>query len=117
QDFRLARAALHCRQETFLIKGARVFEFEEIDRLLTEKIHQTVMEVDLNAMAANLRVYRQMLRPGTRVMAMVKAFGYGSGSFEIANLLQYHGVDYLGVAYADGGGVLRKGGIRMPIMV
>lgn len=108
---------LHFRDETILIKGARVFEFEEIDRLLTEQIHQTVMEVDLNAMANNLREYRGLLQPGTRVMAMVKAFGYGSGSFEIANLLQFHGIDYLGVAYADEGVVLRKAGIRVPIMI
>jgi len=110
-------ARLHFRDETILIKGARVFEFEEIDRLLTEQIHQTVMEVDLNAMAQNLRQFRQLLQPATRVMAMVKAFGYGSGSFEIANLLQFHGIDWLGVAYADEGVVLRKGGIRVPIMV
>jgi len=108
---------LHFRDETILIKGARIFEFEEIDRLLTERIHQTVMEVDLNAMANNLREYRGLLQPGTRVMAMVKAFGYGSGSFEIANLLEFHGIDYLGVAYADEGVVLRKAGIRVPIMV
>ena len=108
---------LHFRDETILIKGARVFEFEEIDRLLTERIHQTVMEVDLSAMANNLREYRGLLQPGTRVMAMVKAFGYGSGSFEIANLLQFHGIDYLGVAYADEGVVLRKAGIRVPIMI
>jgi len=108
---------LHFRDETILIKGARIFEFEEIDRLLTEQIHQTVMEVDLNAMAQNLRQFRQLLQPATRVMAMVKAFGYGSGSFEIANLLQFHGIDWLGVAYADEGVALRKGGIRVPIMV
>ena len=108
---------LHFRDETILIKGARIFEFEEIDRVLTEQIHQTVMEVDLNAMADNLRQFRQLLAPGTRTMAMVKAFGYGSGSFEIANLLQFHGIDWLGVAYADEGVVLRKGGIRVPIMV
>ncbi|HEV2483421.1 MAG TPA: bifunctional UDP-N-acetylmuramoyl-tripeptide:D-alanyl-D-alanine ligase/alanine racemase [Puia sp.] len=108
---------LHFRDETILIKGARIFEFEEIDRLLTERIHQTVMEVDLNALANNLREYRSLLQPGTRVMAMVKAFGYGSGSFEIANLLEFHGIDYLGVAYADEGVVLRKAGIRVPIMV
>ena len=108
---------LHFRDETILIKGARVFEFEEIDRLLTERIHQTVMEVDLNAIANNLREYRGLLQPGTRVMAMVKAFGYGSGSFEIANLLEFHGIDYLGVAYADEGVVLRKAGIRVPIMI
>jgi len=103
--------------ETVLLKGARIFKFEEIDKWLTEQIHQTVMEVDLNAMAANLRAYRQLLHPATRVMAMVKAFAYGSGSFEIAGLLQFHGVDYLGVAYADEGVALRKGGIRMPIMI
>ena len=108
---------LHFREETILLKGARVFEFEEIDRLLTEQIHQTVMEIDLDAMAGNLRAYRQLLKPRTRVMAMVKAFGYGSGSFEIANLLQFHGVDYLGVAYADEAVALRKGGIRMPIII
>jgi Alr-MurF fusion protein len=108
---------LHFRDETILLKGARIFEFEEIDRLLTEQIHQTVMEIDLNAMADNLRAYRQLLQPATRVMAMVKAYAYGSGSFEIAGLLQFHGVDYLGVAYADEGVALRKGGIRVPIMV
>jgi Alr-MurF fusion protein len=108
---------LHFHDETVLLKGARVFEFEEIDKWLTEQIHQTVMEVNLNAMASNLRAYRQLLQPTTRVMAMVKAFAYGSGSFEIANLLQFHGVDYLGVAYADEGVALRKGGIRMPIMI
>lgn len=108
---------LHFRDETILIKGARVFEFEEIDRLLSEQIHQTVLEINLNAMAHNLRQYRQLLQPTTRMMAMVKAFAYGSGSYEIANLLQFHGVDYLGVAYADEGVALRKAGIRMPIMV
>jgi alanine racemase len=115
--FRQEVHRLHFREETILLKGARVFEFEEIDRLLTEQIHQTVMEIDLDAMAGNLRAYRQLLQPTTRVMAMVKAFAYGSGSFEIANLLQFHGVDYLGVAYADEAVALRKGGIRMPLMV
>lgn len=115
--FRADLPQLHFHDETILIKGARVFAFEEIDRLLTEQIHQTVMEVDLNAMAQNLRQFRQLLEPTTRVMAMVKAFAYGSGSFEIANLLQFHGIDWLGVAYADEGVALRKGGIRVPIMV
>jgi alanine racemase len=115
--FRQDLHRLHFREETILLKGARVFEFEEIDRLLTEQIHQTVLEIDLGAMAGNLRTYRQLLQPETRLMAMVKAFAYGSGSFEIANLLQFHGVDYLGVAYADEAVALRKGGIRMPIII
>jgi alanine racemase len=108
---------LHFRDETILIKGARIFEFEEIDRMLSEQIHQTVLEINLDAMAQNLREYRQLMEPGTRVMAMVKAFAYGSGSFEIANLLQFHRIDYLGVAYADEGAALRRGGISTPIMV
>jgi Alr-MurF fusion protein len=115
--FRQDLHRLHFREETILLKGARIFEFEEIDRLLTEQIHQTVLEIDLGAMAGNLRAYRQLLQPETRLMAMVKAFAYGSGSFEIANLLQFHGVDYLGVAYADEAVALRKGGIRMPIII
>jgi alanine racemase len=103
--------------ETILIKGARKFEFERISKLLTQKIHDTVLEVNLNAIAGNLQFYRSKLNTGVKVMAMVKAFSYGSGSFEIANLLQYHKVDYLAVAYADEGIALRKGGITLPIMV
>jgi Alr-MurF fusion protein len=117
EQFRKDIHRLHFRDETILIKGARIFEFEQIDHLLSGQIHQTVLEIDLNAMAHNLRQYRQLLQPGTKVMAMVKAFAYGSGSYEIANLLQFHQVDYLGVAYADEGVALRKSGIGMPIMV
>jgi alanine racemase len=109
--------AMHFSNETILVKGARRFEFERISKLLTQKIHDTVMEIDLNALANNLRFYRSKLKPGVKVMAMVKAFSYGSGSFEIANLLQYQKVDYLAVAYADEGISLRKAGITMPIMV
>lgn len=108
---------LHFRDETLLLKGARIFEFEQIGRLLEEKVHRTVLEINLNAVANNLRLYRQALLPSTRLMVMVKAFAYGSGSFEIANVLQYHKVDYLAVAYADEGVDLRKGGITLPIMV
>jgi alanine racemase len=103
--------------ETILVKGARRFEFEKISKLLTQKIHDTVLEVDLNALANNLKYYKSKLKPGVKVMAMVKAFSYGSGSFEIANVLQYHKVDYLAVAYADEGIALRKAGINLPIMV
>ena len=109
--------ALHFSNETILVKGARKFEFERISKLIAQKVHDTVMEIDLNALAGNLQFYRNKLKPGVKVMAMVKAFSYGSGSFEIANLLQYHKVDYLAVAYTDEGIALRKGGIKMPIMV
>lgn len=107
----------HFSNETILIKGARKFEFEKISKLLTQKIHDTILEINLNALADNLQYYRAQLKPGVKVMAMVKAFSYGSGSFEIANLLQYHKVDYLAVAYADEGIALRKSGITLPIMV
>lgn len=103
--------------ETILLKGARVFEFERIGKLLEQKVHQTVLEINLTAIAHNLKHYQSLLKPATKMMVMVKAFSYGSGSFEIANLLQFHGVDYLAVAYADEGVELRRSGITMPIMV
>ncbi|MBS1759451.1 MAG: alanine racemase [Bacteroidetes bacterium] len=105
------------KEETILIKGARIFEFEEIVQLLELKAHQTVLEINLNAIAHNLKEYQKILLPETKVMAMVKAFAYGSGSAEIAGVLQYNKVDYLGVAYADEGIELRKAGIHLPIMV
>ncbi len=104
-------------KEVILLKGARVFTFEKIGLLLEQKVHQTVMSIDLSALTHNLNVFRSNLAPGTKTMAMVKAFAYGSGSFEIANALQYAGVDYLSVAYTDEGIALRRSGIKMPIMV
>ena len=103
--------------ETILLKGARVYEFEKILERLQQKAHETVLEINLDALIHNLNYYRNNLNPGVKVMAMVKAFSYGSGGFEIANMLQYYHVDYLTVAYADEGIELRKGGISMPIMV
>jgi alanine racemase len=103
--------------ESILLKGARIFGFERITEALQQKTHETVLEIDLNALVHNLNYYRSKLDPGTKVMAMVKAFSYGSGSFEIANLLQFHQVDYLTVAYSDEGVELRKAGIKLPIMV
>lgn len=117
EAFKLEFHQLNFRDEAILLKGARVFEFEQIDRLLEQKVHQTVLEIDLNALAHNLKQYQQLLQPSTRLMAMVKAFSYGSGSYEIANALQFHKVDYLAVAYADEGVELRRGGINLPIMV
>ena len=116
-SFVQAFPGLQFSHETILVKGARRFEFGKISKLLTQKIHDTVLEVDLNAMVANLQYYRSRLKAGVKMMAMVKAFSYGSGSFEIANLLQFHKIDYLAVAYADEGIALRKAGITLPIMV
>jgi Alr-MurF fusion protein len=103
--------------ETILIKGARRFEFEKIVQVLEAKVHQTVLEIDLNAIVHNLKQYQGLLKPGTKMMAMVKAFSYGSGSSEIASILQHNHIDYLGVAYADEGIALRKAGITVPVMV
>lgn len=105
------------KEEIILVKGARVYEFEKIVAALEQKSHQTVLEIDLNALAHNLREFRSRLAPGVKVMAMVKAFAYGSGAKEIGGILQYHKVDYLGVAYTDEGVELRKSGINLPIMV
>ncbi|MCX6268927.1 MAG: bifunctional UDP-N-acetylmuramoyl-tripeptide:D-alanyl-D-alanine ligase/alanine racemase [Bacteroidetes bacterium] len=105
------------QNETILLKGARLFEFEKISQVLQQKAHETVMEINLDALIHNLNHFRALLHPGTRTMAMVKAFSYGSGSYEIANVLQFHRIDYLAVAYADEGVELRTSGIHMPIMV
>jgi alanine racemase len=103
--------------EVILIKGARMFAFERIAQLLQQKVHQTVLEINLNAIVHNLKQYQQIVKPGTKLMAMVKAFAYGSGGAEIASVLQYNNVAFLGVAYTDEGADLRKEGINMPIMV
>lgn len=108
---------LSFENEAILLKGARVFAFEKVAMLLEQKVHQTVMTIDLSALRHNLDVYRNQLGGGVKLMAMVKAFSYGSGSFEIARTLQLAGVDYLAVAYTDEGVGLRRAGIRMPIMV
>lgn len=105
------------KEEVILVKGARVFAFEKIVQLLEQKVHQTVLEINLSAIVHNLKAYQRRLKPTTKIMAMVKAFAYGSGGAEIAGILQYHKVDYLGVAYADEGVELRKAGITLPIMV
>jgi len=117
QEFIAAFETSSFHNETVLIKGARVFEFEQISKLLQQKSHETVLEIDLSAMVHNLNYVRSRLNPGTRLMVMVKAFSYGSGSFEIANILQFHRVNYLAVAYADEGSDLRRSGITLPIMV
>jgi Alr-MurF fusion protein len=105
------------QQEVILVKGARRFLFERVVQLLEVKVHQTRLEINLNAITHNLKQYQALLQPATKVMVMVKAFAYGSGSSEIASVLQFNKVDYLGVAYADEGVALRKGGISLPIMV
>ncbi|MBC7948305.1 MAG: alanine racemase [Chitinophagaceae bacterium] len=117
EDFTKRFRSSKFREETILVKGARIFGFERIVQLLEQKVHQTVLEINLNAIADNLRVYQAHLKPSTKIMAMVKAFAYGSGGAEIAGILQYHKVDYLGVAYADEGIELRKAGISLPVMV
>lgn len=112
-----ALPGLEFGDETILLKGARVFGFERIDHLLSLQVHETLMEVNLEAMTHNLKSYQEILRPTTKIMAMVKAFSYGTGGFEIARLLEFHKMDYLGVAYVDEGVALRKAGIRLPIIV
>ncbi|WP_300600245.1 bifunctional UDP-N-acetylmuramoyl-tripeptide:D-alanyl-D-alanine ligase/alanine racemase [Niabella sp.] len=103
--------------EYILVKGARKYGFERIVNQLEQKVHETVLEINLDAVAQNLKLIQQQLKPGVKVMAMVKAFGYGSGAAEIANVVQFHKADYLGVAYADEGVELRKAGISIPVMV
>jgi alanine racemase len=105
------------QNEAILIKGARKFEFERISNFLQNKNHETILEVNLSNLIYNLNYFRSKLKPKVKLMAMVKAFSYGAGSVEVSNVLQFHNVDYLAVAYADEGVALRKAGIALPIMV
>ena len=103
--------------EIILIKGARKFGFDHITELLEQKVHETILEVNLNAVVDNLNFYRSFLRPETKMVCMIKADGYGSGAIEIAKTLQDHRVDYLAVAVADEGVTLRNAGITSNIMI
>lgn len=117
EEFIMKFNAADFRNEMILLKGARKYEFEKIGKLLELQIHQTVLEINLDAIAHNLNEFRRHLDPGTRIMAMVKAFAYGAGPAEIAGLLEYQRVSYLGVAYADEGVELRNAGVTLPVMV
>ncbi len=105
------------QNQVVLIKGARKFTFEKIVQKMQQKAHGTILEINLDALVQNLNFFRSQIKPKTKIMVMVKAFAYGSGSAEVANLLQFHRVDYLAVAYTDEGVELRKNGIKLPIMV
>ena len=105
------------RNEVILIKGARQFGFDHITELLVQKVHETVLEVNLNAVVSNLNYYRSFMKPDTKLVCMIKADAYGAGSVEIAKTLQDHRVDYLAVAVADEGAMLRGNGITSNIMI
>jgi len=117
EEFLATQAYLTIQSSLVLIKGARIFAFERIVRQLIHKVHGTVFEINLDAITHNLNFYRSKVPRQTKMMAMVKAFAYGSGSIEVAALMQYHRIDYLAVAYTDEGVVLRENGITLPIMV
>ncbi|MFT6871247.1 MAG: alanine racemase [Roseivirga sp.] len=105
------------KNELILIKGAPDFTLEKVSKSLAEKGHKTILEINLDAIIHNLNFYKSLLKPETQVMVVVKALAYGAGSTEISKLLEYHKVDYLSVAYADEGILLRQDGIKAPIMV
>jgi len=121
--FRTTDALIHSevferlRNEFILIKGARQFRFDKVSDLLTLKVHQTILEVNLNALVNNVRYYRRFMKPETKMVCMVKASGYGVGSLETSKTLQDNGVDYLAVAVADEGADLREAGITANIMI
>jgi len=117
EDFLNSREIKNLRNEVVLIKGSRKFALEQISEELELKVHETILEVDLNALVANLDYYRSKLKPETKMVCMVKASAYGAGSFEVAKTLQDHQVDYLAVAVADEGSDLRKAGITSNIMI
>lgn len=117
EDFLKSDEIGRLSNELVLLKGAREFQFERISEQLQLRRHETVLEVNLDAIVHNLNQYRAHLKPETKLTCMVKAFGYGTGSYELAKTLQDQNVDYLAVAVADEGADLRRQGIRVPIIV
>lgn len=103
--------------QIILLKGARKFEIEKLKDILELRKHDTVLEINLNAILHNINFHKSLLKPTTKMMAMVKANAYGLGSYEVSEFLQHHHIDYLGVAFADEGVELRKKGITVPIVV
>ena len=117
QHFLLSDAFSSLRGELILLKGARRFGFDQITEQLEQKVHETILEVNLNAVVENLNYYRSFLKPETKMVCMIKADAYGAGAVEIAKTLQDQRVDYLAVAVADEGVTLRKAGITANIMI
>ena len=116
-DFLKSDAIKNIKNEIVLIKGARAFQFEKISEALELKVHETILEVNLDALVHNFNYYRSKLKPSVKIICMVKAFAYGAGAYEVAKTLQEHRCNYLAVAVADEGAELRKAGITIPIMV
>lgn len=116
-EFLKTLSVQNVHNEAILLKGARPFKLEKISAFLEKKSHDTVLEINLQALTNNVKFFRNQLSPNTKLMAMIKANSYGAGSFEIAQTLEHQNVDYLGAAYADEGAELRKAGIMLPIMV
>lgn len=117
QSFVASDTFKQLQNEVILLKGARRFGFDQLTELLEQKVHETILEVNLNAVVKNLNFYRSFMRPETKLVCMVKADAYGSGAVEVAKTLQEHRVDYLAVAVADEGATLRHNGITASIMV
>jgi len=116
-DFLLSDFFRQLHDEVVLIKGARAFGFDRITERLEQKVHETILEVNLNALVDNLNYYRSFMKPETKLVCMVKADAYGAGAVEVAKTLQDHRVDYLAVAVADEGVILRRHGITQNIMI
>ena len=116
-DFLHSDVFRHLHDEVVLIKGARPFGFDRITERLEQKVHETILEVNLNALVDNLNYYRSFMKPETKLVCMVKADAYGAGAVEVAKTLQDHRVDYLAVAVADEGVTLRRHGITQNIMI
>ncbi len=112
-----SKTLINIQNQAILLKAARKFRFDRINEMMQQKNHRTILEINMENMQHNLNYYRSLLKKETKIMVMVKAFSYGSGSYEIASWLEHQKVDYLGVAYVDEGIALRKAGISLPIMV
>lgn len=116
-SFTASEVFRNLHDELILVKGSRTFGFDYIAELLEQKVHETILEVNLNALVDNFNYYRSLMKPETKLVCMVKADAYGAGAVEVSKTLQDHRVDYLAVAVADEGVTLRKNGITCNIII
>lgn len=117
EDFLSSESLKALANEVILIKGARAFRFERITERMEQKVHETVLEINLSALVENYNHYRSMMSPETKLVCMVKANAYGAGAIEVSKILQENHVDYLAVAVVDEGVTLREAGVTCNIMV
>lgn len=117
REFLCSKFIATLNHEVLLMKIAPMYDPERIQNHLQQLAHDSVLEINFDALFHNIDHFRAKLNPETKLMCMVKASAYGSGSVEVAQALQHYGCNYLAVAFVNEGVELKQAGITLPILV